>query len=146
MPAQRVCFHNKITLNLTLAYPMLARYWLNEFFNRMEKNGRFLTPTAKAELEEACESWRILSIDQDHVCAHTHGFEIPSLPQDQSCMSYATLAKMASERSDRLWPLRPKMHAALWHSHIMSSIIGCTYHDDSLCADLRDTKKSFSWL
>ncbi|CAE7780220.1 unnamed protein product [Symbiodinium sp. CCMP2592] len=29
-------------------------YWLNEFFNRMEKHGRFLTAAAKAELEEAC--------------------------------------------------------------------------------------------
>ena len=36
---------------------MCSRFWLGEFFNRMERYGRYLTDEQKHGLEEACDTW-----------------------------------------------------------------------------------------
>ncbi|CAE7426321.1 F5 [Symbiodinium microadriaticum] len=60
-----------------VAFKEMVKYWLNQFFQRMEEYGRFLGPAEK----------------------------------DCMGMAYANLASMAAQQSQRLWPLRPKLHA-----------------------------------
>ncbi|CAE7355079.1 unnamed protein product, partial [Symbiodinium necroappetens] len=46
---------DKTNVRLSIAHSeFMEWYWLNEFFNRMEKHGRFLDTAAKVELEDAC--------------------------------------------------------------------------------------------
>ncbi|CAE7852795.1 unnamed protein product [Symbiodinium microadriaticum] len=64
---------DKMNARLSIAHSDLMQwYWLNEFFNRMERNGRFLSPAGKAELEEACAYQEIvfMAIMDGTVVAH----------------------------------------------------------------------------
>ena len=40
----------------------LSRFWLGEFFNRMERYGRYLTDAEKHGLEEASDTWPLFRI------------------------------------------------------------------------------------
>ncbi|CAE7795922.1 unnamed protein product, partial [Symbiodinium sp. CCMP2456] len=104
----------------SLDCPLQAfRYWLAEFFNRMERYGKYMQMEERNGLVEAsdirCISERlvfmlfvfpVLVAYSSHDCCFLENLLI----EDKFGVAYAALAKQAARTGDLLWLLRPKMH------------------------------------
>ena len=97
---------------------LVPRYWLAEYFNLLEKLPRFLRHSESLSLLHACVTWilhLLLIYDHDLSTCTTRDRWPWAAAEDMSSVAYAKLATMAVEYDERLWVLRPKLHAAGLH-------------------------------
>ncbi|CAE7797150.1 unnamed protein product [Symbiodinium sp. CCMP2456] len=96
-----------------------AEHWLAEFFNRMERYGKYMQMEERNGLMEASDtSMHFRMIDflgfRCDCCFEIKPFDL--LSEDKFGVAYARLAKQSARSGDLNWLLRPKIHAARLNS------------------------------
>lgn len=89
--------------------------------------------------------WKLVPLGDMIYSCQTDSSE-PQSAKDNCCVSYGKLARMAAESGERLWALRPKLHAPRLCSILFYRYIYMyMFHMHAIC-ELRDGRKYPRWL